>query len=273
MTAASTLSMPLRPYQVEARRAVLESVSTGAGRSISIEVARQGGKNELSAHLELELLLRHRGSDVTLIKAAPTFEPQARISLERLWSRMQDAGLTGQASRENGNSVRLGRARQLFLSAEPGSNVVGHTADLLLEIDEAQDVDQDKFDKEFAPMAAARAATTVFYGTAWDDGGLLERMKQKHLAQERRDGIRRHFEYDWHAVAASNPAYARYVGEQREALGEEHPAVPDPVLPAYAAGRGAAAEPVAAHASARRPRPPRWPEARRDLRRRPGYSR
>ena len=219
----STLDMPLRPYQVEARRAVLESVHSGAGRSFSIEIARQGGKNELSAHLELELLLGYRDVDVTLIKAAPTFEPQARISLERLWDRVLDAGLGRFAARVNGNSVRLGRARQLFLSAEPASNVVGHTADLLLEVDEAQDVDPDKFDRDFAPMAAARAATTVFYGTAWDDAGLLERMKQTHLAQERRDGIRRHFEYDWQVVAAGNPDYARYVTGHRDALGEEHP--------------------------------------------------
>jgi hypothetical protein len=223
MTGSTTLDVPLRPYQAEARRAVLASVRTQAGRSFTIEIARQGGKNELSAHIELELLLAHRDQDVTLIKAAPTFEPQARISLDRLWSRIVDAGLNAWAVKENGNSVRLGRARQLFLSAEPASNVVGHTADLLLEIDEAQDVSPDKFDKEFAPIAAARAATTVFYGTAWDDAGLLERMKQAHLAQERRDGIRRHFEYDWQAVALENPAYARYVLEQREAMGEEHP--------------------------------------------------
>ena len=223
MTGATMLDAPLRPYQVEARRAVLASVRAQAGRSFTIEIARQGGKNELSAHLELELLLTYRDQDVTLIKAAPTFEPQARISLERLWSRVVDAGLSAWATKENGNSVRLGRARQLFLSAEPASNVVGHTADLLLEIDEAQDVSPDKFDKEFAPMAAARAATTVFYGTAWDDSGLLERMKQAHLAQERRDGVRRHFEYDWQVVARGNPVYARYVSEQREAMGEEHP--------------------------------------------------
>lgn len=215
--------MPLRPYQVEARKAVLASVHAGAGLTFSVEIARQGGKNELSAHLGLELLLRYRHSDVTLIKAAPTFEPQARLSLDRLWDRVLDAGLGGLATKQNGNSVHLGRARQLFLSAESGSNVVGHTADLLLEIDEAQDVDIEKFDKEFAPMAAAQAATTVFYGTAWDDAGLLERMKQTHLAQESRDGIRRHFENDWQAVAASNPAYARYVAGQRDALGEEHP--------------------------------------------------
>ena len=215
--------MPLRPYQAEARRAVLDSVLAGDGRSFSIEIARQGGKNEVSAQIELELLLRYRDSDVTLIKAAPTFDPQAKISLDRLWDRVRDAGLDAWAARENGNSVRLGRARQLFLSAEAGSNVVGHTADLLLEIDEAQDVDAAKFDKEFAPMAAAGAATRVFYGTAWDDAGLLERMKQAHLAQERRDGIRRHFEYDWQIVARNNPVYAGYVAEQRDALGEEHP--------------------------------------------------
>ena len=177
----TALAMPLRPYQVEARRAVLASVHAQAGRTFTIEVARQGGKNELSAHIELELLLRHRGDSVTLIKAAPTFEPQARISLDRLWERIVDAGLQRIARRENGNCVRLQRARQLFLSAETGSNVVGHTADLLLEIDEAQDVDPDKFDKEFAPMAAARAATTVFYGTAWDESNLLERARQAHL--------------------------------------------------------------------------------------------
>ena len=222
-TGASALDAALRPYQVEARRAVLESVQAGAGRSFSIEIARQGGKNELSAHIELELLLRYRKSDVTLIKAAPTFDPQARISLDRLWDRIVSAGLDARAKRENGNSVRLDRARQLFLSAEAASNVVGHTADLLLEIDEAQDVSPDKFDKEFAPMAAARAATTVFYGTAWDDAGLLERAKQAHLAQERRDGIRRHFEYDWRVVARNNPAYAKYVSDQRDAMGEDHP--------------------------------------------------
>src|SRR5690606_37390274 len=145
-----------RPYQVEVRRAVLASVLAGEGRSFSVEIARQGGKNELSAHLALELLLRFRQSDVTLVKAAPTFDPQARISLGRLWERVRDAGLRRWASRD-ASSVRIGRARQVFLSAELTSNVVGHTADLLLEIDEAQDVAPDKFDRDFAPMAAARA--------------------------------------------------------------------------------------------------------------------
>ncbi len=214
---------PLRTHQREVAAAVLDSVRRRQGLSFSVEIARQGGKNEVSARIELDVLARCRRTAVTSIKAAPTFEPQARISLERLWERVTQAGLVGLASRDGGNCVRLGRARQLFLSAEPASNVVGHTADLLLEVDEAQDVDIDKFDKELQPMAAASGATTVFYGTAWDDGSLLERARLAHLAAERRDGIRRHFEYDWTIVAQSNARYAGFVRQEEERLGAEHP--------------------------------------------------
>ena len=124
---------------------------------------------------------------------------------------------------EAGHIVRVGRARMLFMSAGPDANVVGHSAQLLLEVDEAQDVDEEKFDREFRPMAATTNATTVFYGTAWNETTLLERAKQRHLELERRDGIQRHFEYDWETVARYNPAYRRYVESERERLGEQHP--------------------------------------------------
>lgn len=213
----------LRPYQVEAGRAILDSVLHRRGLSFSVEVARQGGKNELSAQLEVLLLALHMERTIDGVKCAPTFEPQGRISMRRLWSRLLEAGLEPLASREAGHMVRVGRARFIFLSAEQGANVVGHTAQLLLEVDEAQDVDEDKFDREFRPMAATTNATTVFYGTAWDDRTLLERAKQRHLELERHDGVRRHFEYDWEVVARHNPAYARYVEAERQRLGDQHP--------------------------------------------------
>lgn len=223
MPMRTTSLPPLRPYQVEAGRAILDSALNGKGLSFSVEIARQGGKNELSAQLELLLLAANLGRPLDAIKCAPTFRPQALISLRRLWSRIAAAGLDGVARREATYAIRLGRARQLFLSAEPGSNVVGHTAQLLLEVDEAQDVEVDKFDRDFRPMAAAANATTVYYGTAWDSSSLLERAKQTHLELERRDGIRRHFQYDWQAVAAHNPAYRRFVLAEQRRLGADHP--------------------------------------------------
>jgi hypothetical protein len=214
---------PLRPYQRQVVRAVLDSIRHRRGLSFSVEIARQGGKNELSAQLEALLLAANafRGGDA--VKAAPTFSPQARISLRRLQDRLAQCGFGGLYRVEAGHMVRLLRARQIFLSAGPASNVVGHTAEALLEVDEAQDVDVEKFDRDFRPMAAAHNATLVFYGTAWSESSLLERMRRHHLELERRDGIRRHFHFDWETVARYNPGYAAYVEAERERLGESHP--------------------------------------------------
>ena len=46
----------MRPYQREAAKAILDSVFSRKGLTFSVEIARQGGKNELSAQLELLLL-------------------------------------------------------------------------------------------------------------------------------------------------------------------------------------------------------------------------
>jgi hypothetical protein len=216
---------PLRPYQRRIAHAVLHSALGGRGHSFSVLIARQGGKNELSAQIELALLLAWRRRAVELVKCAPTFEPQCRISLRRLWERLAATRLgrlPGAAAIEEGACVRLGAARQRFLSAEPGAHVVGHTA-AFLEVDEAQDVDSEKFLKDFAPMGATGAATVVFYGTAWDETCLLAQVRERHLALERRDGVQRHFAVGWEEVAACNPAYARYVLAERDRLGQEHP--------------------------------------------------
>jgi len=52
---------------------------------------------------------------------------------------------------------------------------------------------------------------------------LLEEVKQTNLELERKDGIRRHFRYDWQEVAKYNPDYLAYVEAERERLGEGHP--------------------------------------------------
>ncbi len=228
MIAASPLREPpagiplLRPYQCEAARAIADSVLARRGLSISVEIARQGGKNELSAQVEMLLLSLSFGQSIDAVKCAPTFRPQLRISMRRLWTRIMQSGLKRSARTEL-NAVIVGGARLLFLSAEAGANVVGHTAGLMLEVDEAQDVDIEKFDRDFRPMAATTNATTVYYGTAWDDSTLLERAKQTHLEAERRDGIRRHFEYDWQTVSRYNPDYEAFVDGERQRLGETHP--------------------------------------------------
>jgi hypothetical protein len=110
--------------------------------------------------------------------------------------------------------VQLGRARALFFSAEPTARVVGATADLLLEGDEAQDIAGDKWYEDFTPTAASANATTVLYGTAWTSGTLLARTIQHLHQQQTRDRIRRVFQYDAGQVAEHVCACGRYVEQQ-----------------------------------------------------------
>ena len=111
-------------------------------------------------------MLTHAAAGGTIVKCAPTLD-QARISLQRLQRRARDAGLDEavRATGATGATARCGQAQARFLSADRGANVVGHTADLLLEVDEAQDVPPEKFDRDFRPMAASTNAPVAFYGT------------------------------------------------------------------------------------------------------------
>ncbi|MBI2328315.1 MAG: hypothetical protein HYU85_01470 [Chloroflexi bacterium] len=213
----------LRPYQREVASAILDSVFGRKGLTFSVEIARQGGKNELSSQLELLLLTLYMTEARSLVKCSPTFKPQTIISMTRLKDRLNDAGFAGSWVAELGYIIRLGNARAVFLSADESANVVGHTAHILLEIDEAQDVSQEKYSKEFKPMGATTNVTTVHYGTTWDDTTLLEEIKQTNYELERRDGIKRHFRYDWQEVARYNPDYLAYVEGERQRLGEKHP--------------------------------------------------
>jgi len=213
----------LRPYQREVALAILSSVFGRKGLTFSVEMARQGGKNELSAQLELLLLTLYMAEPQNLVKCSPTFKPQTVISMTRLKDRLNDAGFNGIWVAELGYIIKLGNARAIFLSADESANVVGNTAHVLLEIDESQDVSKEKYTKEFKPMGAATNVTTVHYGTTWDDSTLLEEVKQTNLELERKDGIRRHFGYDWQEVAKCNPDYLAYVEAERERLGENHP--------------------------------------------------
>jgi len=213
----------LRPYQREVALAILSSVFGRKGLTFSVEMARQGGKNELSAQLELLLLTLYMAEPQNLVKCSPTFKPQTVISMMRLKDRLNDAGFSDIWAAELGYIIRLGNARAIFLSADESANVVGNTAHILLEIDESQDVSKEKYTKEFKPMGATTNVTTVHYGTTWDDSTLLEEVKQTNLELEKKDGIKRHLRYDWQEIAKYNPDYSAYVEAERERLGENHP--------------------------------------------------
>ncbi len=232
--AAYIVEKPFYPYQAEVANAIMYSIDHNLGHVITVMMARQSGKNQLSALIEAFLLFTRR--EGTIIKAAPTFSPQVTNSRRRLMSMLENPFCNkrlwtsyAQIGLAPSKEVHLVRRHVgpsvMFFSADRDSNVVGATASLLLEIDEAQDVESEKFDKDFRPMASTSNATSVMYGTAWSDETLLARQCRLNLEIERAGGPRRHFEYDWRACAASNPNYQRFVETEIERLGESHVAI------------------------------------------------
>jgi hypothetical protein len=219
---ARTCGVTLRLYQLEALGAIVEAVKGGGGKTFAVMMARQSGKNEVSAVLEAYLLVMFSRVGGQVVKASPTFQPQVVNSMLRLTQRFPK---WAELRRREGYIFECGAARCLFMSAAPGANVVGATASLLLECDEAQDVDPVKWRKDFLPMAASTNATVVYWGTAWTDKTLLAETVRGLRVVEGRTGERRVFEADAVRVGAEVPAYAAYVASQVEALGRGHPLV------------------------------------------------
>lgn len=220
----------LRDYQLPVARAIIDSVLHRRGLSFVVIFPRQSGKNELQGHIEAYLLMLYSQLSGEIVKAQPTWRPQALNAIRRLERVLGQNLLTRDRWRKREGYILevgegAGAARIYFFSGAPTSNVVGATAKTLLECDEAQDVTPAKWDKDFAPMAASTNATRVFWGTAWTSRTLLARELRAAREAEQRDGIRRAFVLTADDVAREVPAYGAFVAEQIAKLGRNHPLV------------------------------------------------
>ena len=216
-------SYRLRSYQVGPARAILESVEQGLGRQFAVVFSRQAGKDEVLAQTLAFLLTRWQRRGGSAILAAPTFKPQAALSRDRLLARLDNPATADQFHVRDGYAVTVGKASARFLSAAPGANARGQTADLLLVANEAQDIHPEVWDAVFDPMAASTNATTVFLGTVWSRETLLARQMRYLEELERQDGVQRVWRVTWDEVARDLPAYGERVRARIAQFGENHP--------------------------------------------------
>ena len=219
-------SLKLRDYQQDVARSIVDSVVGAKGLTIVVVFPRQSGKNELQAQVETYLLSLFSKIDCEIIKVSPTWKPQSINAMRRL-ERVLERNIITRVlwSKESGYIYKVGLARIFFLSGSPTANVVGATASLLLECDEAQDVQITKWDKEINPMAASTNATKVYWGTAWTSQTLLAREKRLAKELQDKDGIRRVFEINADDVRLEVPEYGVFVDQEIAKLGRSHPFV------------------------------------------------
>lgn len=233
-------------YQIEVADAILYSAIQGLGWFFAVRITRQAGKNEISAFIQQYILLYgwYYGVKVSGVKFAPVHKPQVQASMDRLEGAPTDdsGGLAGciitrtRFTKSDGYKYHMGPARQsnqyAFLSINPSANVASQTAFTLLEGDEVQDIDQNKWERDAQPMGSFNNATTVFWGVAWTKESFSYAVKLQALAMEERLekelGYRPklYFHIDAYAViAAGNENYKKAFENQVARLGIDHIAI------------------------------------------------
>ena len=216
----------LRQYQLAPARAILESVRCNLGLDFVVIMPRQAGKDELLAQLTAYLMRKMCHKERGIVEVNPTYTPQTVGALLRLENRLDRNLMTRLRWKKRADFLRMiGECRTAFYSGDSQANVVGATADLLLIINEAQDILPDVYAKNFAPMAASRAATRLFCGTVWTSTTLLAQMTRACRQAEQVDGRQRVFFYTAEDVRRENPPYGIFVDEQVRLMGRSHPLV------------------------------------------------
>jgi hypothetical protein len=220
----------MRQYQAEVADEVAMALISGPAHEIGREFAavfsRQAGKDEMLAQLCAWLLVRNSRIGGQVIIALPSLDPQGLIARDRLLARlaMPRIRAIGVAPRvREGRIVQVGKASVQYVSASPMANARGLTASLLLVANEAQDIEPERWDSVFAPMAASTNATTLFMGTIWTSDTLLSRQLAYFQRLEQSDGLRRRYLVPWRDVADELPEYGAYVERQIAQLGGDHP--------------------------------------------------
>lgn len=233
-------------YQLEIADAIIYSCIQGLGWYFVVMISRQAGKNEISAFIQHFLLLYgwYFSTRISGVKFAPVHKPQVQASKDRLEGAdtLDSGGMAGSLltrdrwTKSDGYKYHVGPPRDgnkwAFLSINPTANVASQTAFTLLEGDEAQDIDSDKWERDAQPMGSFNNATTVFYGVAWTKGSHIYKALQQAYDMEKRLeeelGYRPKlvFKVDAHKVIASgNVEYKKSFTTQVARLGVNHIAI------------------------------------------------
>lgn len=189
--------------------------------------SRQVGKNEVKARFELRLasLFQRSTRKATALTFAPTRMPQLNITKDRLKDIIESSPYLSMALQPTWHEwyqMKAGKFTLLLLSADKDANTAGHTATVVEQLDETQDILPSVFQKICQPMTAAEGAPIIFYGTEWNEDSLLHQQRLVAEERQRRTGVRLVHIIPWWVEAEENENYRDYVLGLIEELGEDH---------------------------------------------------
>ncbi len=186
----------------EFSRAVLDSVVSKRGETLSLLVRSDAEAIAISTRLELLLMTVGMGAGSVSARVAPSFMDHTYPAMRSLTQALDKAGFSGMWTGVGGRNIRLLESWQLFVSVDAPSvaSAAGqpNRPDTLLEVVSADQIPTDWFRTRVAPRSSTKGLTTVYYSSSTRpaDGreSLFDRVRRSNLTKEGRDGVRRHFE-------------------------------------------------------------------------------
>jgi hypothetical protein len=220
---------PLFWPQVVVAKAIERAMAAREAETICVRSSRQTMKNEVSGLIEARALVRHQHVGGSIVKTAPTYEPQVTTSKHRLEERTaEDPLVEGKIRWREGNIAQYGNAKVQFLSLDKKARIEGATASLLLEVDEAHLTDEKSFEDKAGPMPGFWAAPKVLWGVAGAKQDMLYRRMSHQLGGPPSAGIiqeKNVFQFPASLWCELNPRWAKTYENTRAYLGRDHPTI------------------------------------------------
>jgi hypothetical protein len=218
------LRRPLRHYQLEPLRAIVDSVLNRKGLEFLLIFPRQSGKNEAVAQLLVYLLniLQRVGGNIVYGATGDGLG----LGIGRLEERLDNAWNADRWTKRVRPTRRcLGKAAVVLVSSHPMASARGQTAHWLLILDETQDQVGSHIEAVFTPMRAANNATALYIGTVKLTTDYLWVKKLELERETARDGIQRVWMVHPDQVTAENAAYQQFLDAQIRKHGRHHPII------------------------------------------------
>jgi len=165
------------------------------GGAFSADVPSSLAVTGMATKLRLWLLVTRAAAGGVSVTVSPGFLGDSYPAMLALARALGDAGLNGVWGAEDERTIRLGRARHVFVSVDQPPSRSGARSpgpDTLLEVVSAERIDPQWYRSRVSPRAAAGGLTTVVYGAPGGDT-VFEQVRAKNLLVEWRGGPRRHF--------------------------------------------------------------------------------
>ena len=187
-----------RPARASGReafaRAVMAALVDGGG-TFSADVPSAQAVTGMATKLRLWLLVTRAAAGGVSATVSPGFLTATYPAMLALARALDEAGLKGLWAPEDERTIRLGKARHMFVSVDRPSSRSGAGSprpDTLLEIVSADRIEPEWYRSRVSPRATAEELTTVVYGAPGGDG-VFGQVRAKNLLAEWTDGTRRHF--------------------------------------------------------------------------------